>query len=222
MLNNPIIMGGGSLPSLTNPGTAGDLLTGKQLIDQNGNALSGTMANRGAVSHSMNAGESYTIPAGYHNGSGRVTANSLSSQTSGTATAADINNGKTAWVNGVKLTGTGSGGSGEKAIITIRTDSSLKADTEFFVFFTNKYKQGDVKSISGPSQSTTIEVLGSALGLALIHRGDTSFSSGTFTFSSGISSGGTTGGPGTYSITAATIDTNSVTSGTITATAYYV
>lgn len=42
MLNNPIITGK-KLPTLTNPGTAGDLLTGKQLIDQNGNVLTGIM-----------------------------------------------------------------------------------------------------------------------------------------------------------------------------------
>ena len=34
------------------------------------------MTNRGAVSKSLNPGSSYTIPAGYHNGSGKVTANS--------------------------------------------------------------------------------------------------------------------------------------------------
>ena len=38
MLNNPIILGA-KLPALSNPGTAGDLLTGKQLLDQNGNDL---------------------------------------------------------------------------------------------------------------------------------------------------------------------------------------
>lgn len=42
MLNNPIILGT-KLPTLTNPGAAGDLLAGKQLIDQNGNVLTGTM-----------------------------------------------------------------------------------------------------------------------------------------------------------------------------------
>ncbi len=67
------------------------------------------MANNGAISQTLNAGESYTVPAGYHNGSGRVTAASLASQTSGTAGAGDILTGKTAWVNGTKLTGTNKG-----------------------------------------------------------------------------------------------------------------
>ena len=71
-----------------------------------GQLVTGTMANNGAVSKTLNAGQSYTIPAGYHNGSGKVTANSLASQTSATATAADIASGKTAWVNGNRITGT--------------------------------------------------------------------------------------------------------------------
>lgn len=85
---------------------AADILTGKTAYASQGK-ITGTMANKGAVSPAaLSAGGSYTIPQGYHNGSGKVTAQSLSSQTSGTATASDILNGLTAWVNGSKLTGT--------------------------------------------------------------------------------------------------------------------
>ena len=77
-----------------------------------GKLLVGTMANNGAVSASLNAGQSYTIPEGYHNGSGKVTANSLASQTQGTATAEDIAEGKIAYVNGQKVIGTGKNFSG--------------------------------------------------------------------------------------------------------------
>ena len=83
-----------------------DVLTGKVIVDKDGNPLPGTMANNGAVSQALNAGGSYTVPAGYHNGSGKVTANSLTSQTVGTATAARIANGDIAWSNGVKIPGT--------------------------------------------------------------------------------------------------------------------
>ena len=75
-----------------------------------GSKVTGTMVSRGAITSSLNCGNSYTIPAGYHNGSGKVTANSLASQTSGTATAARILSGYTAWVNGVRLTGTATQG----------------------------------------------------------------------------------------------------------------
>lgn len=40
----------------------------------NGSKIIGNMTNRGAVSRTIDPGESYTIPAGYHNGSGRVSA----------------------------------------------------------------------------------------------------------------------------------------------------
>ena len=65
----------------------------------------GTMVNQGAKTATLNAGGSYTIPAGYHNGAGKVTANALSGQTAGTAAAADIRKNKTAWTNGTKITG---------------------------------------------------------------------------------------------------------------------
>ena len=64
------------------------------------------MTDNGAVNPSaLGAGGSYTIPAGYHNGSGKVTAASLAGQTSGNATASQILTSKTAWVNGTKITG---------------------------------------------------------------------------------------------------------------------
>ena len=87
--------------------TATQILSG-QTAYVDGVKVTGTMANNGAVSSAINAGGSYTIPAGYHNGSGKVTGNSLASQTSATAAAGDIASGKTAWVNGAKVTGNAS------------------------------------------------------------------------------------------------------------------
>ena len=86
--------------------TANQILSGRTAWVK-GQKVTGTMPNRGAVTQTLNAGGSYTIPEGYHNGSGKVTAVSLASQTPGTATADDITSGKTAWVNGIKITGTG-------------------------------------------------------------------------------------------------------------------
>lgn len=86
--------------------SAGDLLTGKNANNSDGEKVNGTMANNGAVTSTLTAGTSYTIPAGYHNGSGKITANSLASQTNATATAANILSGQTAYVNGSKITGT--------------------------------------------------------------------------------------------------------------------
>lgn len=47
MIFQPQIIGK-PLPTLTNPGTAADLLSGKQLIDANGNVLTGMMPTQGA------------------------------------------------------------------------------------------------------------------------------------------------------------------------------
>lgn len=101
------LMGGGSLdPSeLTAEPWAvlAPYTAGMKGMDEPG---TGTMVNRGAANQTLNAGQSYTIPAGYHNGEGKVTANSLAGQTAGTAVAGDIYPGKTAWVNGAQVTGT--------------------------------------------------------------------------------------------------------------------
>ena len=85
--------------------SAANILTGKKVLVK-GKEVTGTMANNGSVSKALAAGGSYTIPKGYHDGTGKVTANSLVSQTSATATAAQILSGKTAYVNGSKITGT--------------------------------------------------------------------------------------------------------------------
>ena len=85
--------------------TAAQVLTGKTFTSAAGFKATGTMANQGAKTATLDAGGSYTIPEGYHNGSGKVTANSLASQTSGSAAANEILSGETAWVNGTKITG---------------------------------------------------------------------------------------------------------------------
>lgn len=84
----------------------GDVRTGKKFYAGDKTIKTGTMPNQGAKTAALDAGESYTIPQGWHNGKGKVTANSLASQTSANAENGDIISGKTAWVNGSKRTGT--------------------------------------------------------------------------------------------------------------------
>ena len=88
-----------------NTGTAGasQVLTGYTFSNDSDIGVAGTMANNGAVSESVGVGGSYTIPAGYHNGSGTVTGPTLS----GNAAVANVLKDKTFYSNsGTKLTGT--------------------------------------------------------------------------------------------------------------------
>ena len=85
---------------------AAEILSGK-VTWANGRKITGSMRNNGATGASnLNAGRSYSIPAGYTTG-GTVTTASLASQTAATATSANISSGKTAWVNGQLVTGNG-------------------------------------------------------------------------------------------------------------------
>lgn len=100
--------GGGGTASDEVTAKREDVLNGKTAVtsDSNDEAGVGTMPNHGAVAPAaLAAGGSYTIPKGYHNGSGKVTAKDLASQTAGTAGAADIRKGKTAVVGGKTVTG---------------------------------------------------------------------------------------------------------------------
>ena len=83
--------------------TAADILAGKTAGTDAGDIV-GTMPNNGEINANLNCGQSKSLPAGYISG-GTITANSLASQTPANATAAQILNGYTAWVNGNLITG---------------------------------------------------------------------------------------------------------------------
>ena len=84
---------------------AANVLAGKVFVDATGAEVDGTMTDNGAKNSTLSAGGYYTIPAGYHNGQGKITAKDLASQTAGTAAASEILNGETAWVGGKQVTG---------------------------------------------------------------------------------------------------------------------
>lgn len=119
---------------------AGDVLTGKVIVLADGTVTTGTMANNGAVSKTLDATTiTYTIPKGFHSGTGtvkivletktvtptksaqeitpttgkvlsKVTVEAIPDNyvdtTDGDATAAELLDGKFAYVNGVKVEGT--------------------------------------------------------------------------------------------------------------------
>ena len=53
--------------------TAENVLADKKFSNDNDTGITGTMPNRGAVNKTLALNETYTIPEGYHNGSGKVT-----------------------------------------------------------------------------------------------------------------------------------------------------
>lgn len=99
--------GGGGVTSADVTLTSEYMLEGKTSLtmDSDDEIVEGAMPDIGAVSKTLNAGGSYTITKGYHNGNGVIKAKDLASQTSGTATTAHILKNQTAWVNGKQLTG---------------------------------------------------------------------------------------------------------------------
>ena len=73
--------------------TAGDVLSPKIIVTANGTTTAGTMTNNGAVSKSLDAttgNQSYTVPAGYHNGSGTVSITLETKSATPTTSSQDI------------------------------------------------------------------------------------------------------------------------------------
>lgn len=109
MAHIPINFGGGS-------GSGSDDCTaGREHVLQNYTAITsesddepaeGTMPDKTGWSYSnLEAGKFVLVPKGYHDGTDKVTAKDLASQTSANAVAGHIKSGETAWVNGNKITG---------------------------------------------------------------------------------------------------------------------
>jgi len=58
---------------------------------KDGKLITGTMQNNGAITKTLNAGETYIIPEGYHNGSGKIMISSLDKYVSlGTGTSFNL------------------------------------------------------------------------------------------------------------------------------------
>lgn len=123
-----IITGSGGLDTSDATATASDILSGETAYAR-GLKVTGTMPDNGSVSQTLLAGQSYTIPEGYHNGSGTARAEGLASQTQATAKASDIAIGKTAYVNGQLITGTNEGGESMNYVVgSFDTPGTINAD----------------------------------------------------------------------------------------------
>lgn len=116
-----IIIPGTSLPALSNPGAAADLKNGKQLIDANGNVLTGTMPTITLPTPGITVSSgglitaSYEANAGYTSGGSKSGTKQLTTQASTTITPGTSQ--KTAVASGRYTTGT----------VYVAGDSDLKA-----------------------------------------------------------------------------------------------
>lgn len=63
-----------SIPKGSGNASPSDVLSGKTFSNSDDNGLTGAMTNRGAWGTTINPSGSVTIPEGYHNGSGKVSA----------------------------------------------------------------------------------------------------------------------------------------------------
>lgn len=131
------IGGGGGMSSDDVTASRKDILQGKTTVtsDSNDEIMEGTMPNCGSKTAELASGESYTIPEGYHNGSGKVTAKSLAAQTPATAVAGNILKDKTAWVNGNKITG---------AISSLAGSTITPSSAQQTVACSGKYMTGNI------------------------------------------------------------------------------
>ena len=115
-----------------------DVAAGKTFTSSAGIAIGGTMPIIEGKIITLNCGQTHTIPAGCHSGSGKVKAASLAFQTAGTAASKDIASGKTAWVNGVKVTGTGTIAEiiTRSAVVTITPDEVIAGEVDKVITYT--------------------------------------------------------------------------------------
>lgn len=100
--------GSGGASSDETTARAADVLSGKTYLgaDTSDDVGVGAMPDNGAMQKTLRAGESVTVPRGYHNGGGTVNAAPLAGQTPGNAAPGDIVAGTSAWVRGAKMDGT--------------------------------------------------------------------------------------------------------------------
>ena len=99
-----IIRAGGGTDTSDATATSSVVLSGFTCY-VNDELVTGSMTNQGSVSQSLAPGGSYTIPEGYHDGTGSVGVTTLASNTSANATASQILTGYNGWVNGAKVDG---------------------------------------------------------------------------------------------------------------------
>lgn len=172
--------------------TADELLEGKIGYDGT-NLVTGTMPNKGAFTSSgLLAGESVTIPKGFHNGSGFVQAASLASQTGVTgtytnthdtedtsddtvedlvaATADNLSLGTAAWVDGQYIVGNGADNN------SYYNYGISQSSTKYSLGKANQY---DIKALTGLSDKILCSLTESNFIVEIISIPESSGSTGS-------------------------------------------
>lgn len=137
-------------------------------------------------SQTIDAGSSYTVPVGYNASEYIITASNLSGQTSGTAAAADILAGKTAWVNGTKVTGTMSNLSGNQKATGIGSYTNNNDNyLQIAIPATGKYTkdsflQSDIRYINHQDVEVPVTVITTETGETLFDSSKMVFQTGYY------------------------------------------
>ena len=113
-----------------------DIRAGKVIVDKDGEPFTGTLPDRGSWGVAeLAAGASVTIPAGIHDGTGRVMAKSLADQTPGNLAAGNMLSDAYGYSNGVRV----NGGIASMGAQTVTPGNAAKT-----VSCSGKYMTGDV------------------------------------------------------------------------------
>lgn len=140
------------------------------------------------TNQTIGAGSSYTVPVGYNKTAYTVTASKLDGQTSGTALAADILVGKTAWVNGSQITGSMKDKTGDQ---TASGFSYYTSDNVNYLYLTipetGKYEAG--KQLKSNIIYNTIQDLEIPVTITTASTGETIVEASKKVFSAGYYSG---------------------------------
>lgn len=129
--------------------TASDILAGKTGADSSGNPVNGSMTNQGAWSTTKTSNGDVPIPAGFHNGSGKVSVNVSTSEGALDTPSISFNttNGKFTATSKVKTSGYISTSETKTASYTISTYSGgeyTPTKASQTVTLTGKYCTGNV------------------------------------------------------------------------------
>ncbi len=137
---------GGTKP--TGNASEEDVLLGKTFSNESGTGKTGTMPNQGAKTSTLTTnGSSYTIPAGYHNGSGKVTANITN------LTAGNIKTGIS--VGGVTGTFKGLGNATAAQVLAGKTFSTASLSNATGTMVDNSGKTSTSSYVAGTFRSGT-------------------------------------------------------------------